>query len=169
LIDGVAGLAILGIAVSLRAYLRPHDDRLSMVVLGAGIAAAIASFAQATIGLILTYQAAHGSSAGHVRTLFHALNDGDTFKIAFLAVMIGAASVIARRAEAFPHWLAVGGIVFAPLLALSGLAFPFDSDVLYATLELTLLLLLTWVVAVTVVTARRLPASPEGAPALGSS
>ena len=45
--------------------------------------------------------------------------------------------------------------MFAPLLALSGLAFPLNSDALYASLELTLLLLLTWVIAVTVVIARR--------------
>jgi hypothetical protein len=104
-----------------------------------------------------------------VRTLFRALNDGDTVKIAFLATMIGTASLIAKRASAFPRWLAIGGIVFAPVFALSGLAFPLDSDALYASLELTLLLLLTWVVAVTVVIARRAPAAPEAAPALGSS
>lgn len=45
--------------------------------------------------------------------------------------------------------------MFAPLLALSGLVFPLNSNALCASLELTLLLLLTWVIAVTVVIARR--------------
>jgi hypothetical protein len=64
-------------------------------------------------------------------------------------------SLLARRTCAFPRWLATGGLWFAPLLALSGLAFPLNSSALYATLELTLLGLLTWVVASSVVVARR--------------
>ena len=88
-----------------------------------------------------------------MNTLFTVLNDGDTVKIAFLAVMIGSASLLARRSGAFPRWLATSGLVFAPLLALSGLAFPLNSDALYATLELTLLGLLAWVISITVVIA----------------
>jgi hypothetical protein len=153
LIDGVAGLAIAGIAYSVSRYL--GNDRLARWTLIAGIAAAIASVVQLVVGEILTYNAAHGHSADSVKTLFKVLNNGDTVKIAFLAAMIGCASLLARRTGAFPRWLATGGLVFAPLLALSGLAFPLNSDALYASLELTLLLLLTWVVSVTVVIARR--------------
>jgi hypothetical protein len=69
--------------------------------------------------------------------------------------MIGAASLLARRSGAFPRWLATSGLVFAPLLAVSGLAFPFNNNALYASLEVTLICLLIWVVAVTVVVARR--------------
>jgi hypothetical protein len=61
----------------------------------------------------------------------------------------------ARRSGAFPRWLATSGLVFAPLLAISGLAFPLNSDALYASLELTLVLLLSWVIAITVVISRR--------------
>jgi hypothetical protein len=120
----------------------------------AGIAAGLASLAQAVVAETLTYRTAHGASAGNVKTLFKVLNNGDTFKIALLAVMIGAASAVALRAGAFPRWFPLGGLVFAPLLALSGLAFPLNSDALYASLELTLLLLLTWVIAETAVVAR---------------
>jgi hypothetical protein len=102
----------------------------------------------------MTYRAAHGTSPAGVRTLFDVLNNADTIKIAFLAVMIGTASLLARRAGAFPRWLANSGLAFAPLLALSGLAFPLNSSALYASLELTLLGLLTWVVASTVTIAR---------------
>jgi len=79
----------------------------------------------------------------------------DTVKIAFLAAMIGAASLLARRTAAFPRWLATGGLWFAPLLALSGTAFPLNNSAIYATLELTLIGLLTWVIASTVAIARR--------------
>lgn len=102
-----------------------------------------------------------------MKTLFTAVNDGDTVKIAFLAIMIGTASLVGLRSGRFPRWFAISGLAFAPLLTLSGLAFPLESDALYALLELTLLLLLTWVVMVTVVIARR-SGSPEAAPVLAS-
>ena len=114
----------------------------------------VTSLPQAAIGETMTYRAAHGASPASVRTLFDVLNNADTVKIAFLAAMIAAASTAARRAGAFSRWLATGGIAFAPLLALNGLAFPLNSSALYASLELTLLGLLTWVVASTVTIAR---------------
>lgn len=154
LIDGLAGVAIIAIAVSLHSYL-DSDGRLRSLLLWSGVAAGLVSLGQMITGEILTYRAAHGSSAGNVQTLFKVLNNGDTVKIALLAVMIGSVSVLARRTTAFPSWLSISGLVFAPLLALSGLAFPLNSNALYASLEVTLLGLLLWVVAVTVVVARR--------------
>jgi hypothetical protein len=167
LIDGVARAAIVAIAFSLRAFLRGADERLARVVFAAGIAAGLASFGQAVVGLLLTHRAAHGSAADNVKTLFTVLNDSDTAKIAFLAVMIGTASLIGLRRGRFPRWLAVSGLAFAPLLALSGLAFPLESDALYSALAVTLVLLLKWVVVATVVIARR-TRGPEGSPALAS-
>jgi hypothetical protein len=153
LIDGVAGAAIIVIAFSLRRYLMvTGGGNLQPVMFWAGIGPGLASFAQAITGETLSYRAANGASADSVQTLFKVLNNGDTMKIAFLAIMIGAASILARRGGAFRHWLATSGIVFAPILALSDLAFP-----LYASLELTRLLLLTWVISVAVVVARRAP------------
>jgi hypothetical protein len=156
LIDGLAGLAIVAIAFSLYGYL-DGSTRLRRLILGAGIAAGVASLGQMIVGETLSYRAAHGASVDSVKTLFTALNDGDTFKIAFLALMIGSASLLALRRGAFPRWLGIAGLLFAPLLAVSGLAFPLESDALYASLELTLLGLLSWVVAATVVVARRAP------------
>jgi hypothetical protein len=158
LIDGVAGAAIIAIAFSLRRYLMvTGGGNLQPVMFRAGIGAGLASFAQAITGETLSYRAANGASADSIQTLFKVLNNGDTMKIAFLAIMIGAASILARRGGAFPRWLATSGIVFAPILALRGLAFPLNNDALYASLELTLLLLLTWVISVAVVVARRAP------------
>jgi hypothetical protein len=154
LIDGIAGAAVIALAYGLRRYLA-SDSKLATWMFAAGIAAGITSLVQAAVGETMTYRAAHDASPASIRTLFDVLNNADTVKIAFLAVMIGAASVLARRASTFPRWLATGGLWFAPLLALSGLAFPLASSVLYASLELTLVGLLTWVVASAVVIARR--------------
>jgi hypothetical protein len=154
LIDGVAGAAIIALAIGLRRYLA-SDNSLARWMFAAGIAAGITSLFQAAIGETMTYRAAHGASPASVRTLFDVLNNADTVKIALLAVMIGAASLLARRTNAFPRWLATGGIGFAPLLALSGTAFPLNNSAIYATLELTLIGLLTWVIASTVTIARR--------------
>ena len=154
LIDGVAGLAIAATALSLHRFL-PEGGRLRQTMLLAGLGAALASLGQMAVGEALTYGAANGSSSGSVKSLFTVLNEGDTMKIALLAVMIAAASTLGRRSGAFPRWFATAGLIFAPLLAVSGLAFPLGSGALYASLDLTLLGLLTWVVVVTVVVARR--------------
>jgi len=156
LIDGIAGAAIIALAVGLRRYLNNHS-KLTTWMYAAGFAAGITSLFQAAIGETMTYRAAHGASPASVRTLFDVLNNADSVKIASLALMIGAASLLARRAGAFPRWLATSGLWFAPLLALSGTAFPLNSSAIYATLELTLIGLLTWVIASTVTIARRSP------------
>lgn len=154
LIDGVAGAAIIALAFGLRSYFA-NDSKLATWMFAAGVAAGITSLFQAAIGETMTYRAAHGASPASVRTLFDVLNNADTLKIALLAVMIGTASLLARRTNAFPRWLATGGLWFAPLLALSGTAFPLNNSAIYATLELTLIGLLTWVITSTVVVARR--------------
>jgi hypothetical protein len=54
----------------------------------------------------------------------------------------------------------------APLLAISGFAFPFNNDALLASLELTLLLLLIWLGILSAQVARRSPraSASEAAP-----
>ena len=78
-------------------------------------------------------------------------------KVFLLAIMITAASISGLRRRSIPRWLAIAGLVFAPFLALSGLAVPLESDALYASLSVTLLGLLAWVAAITFVVARRAP------------
>ena len=53
LIDGVPGLAIIGIAVSLHRYLT-GDEGLRRVMFLAGLAAGLASLVQMTVGEVLT-------------------------------------------------------------------------------------------------------------------
>ena len=78
-------------------------------------------------------------------------------KIVFLATMITAVSVTARRTQLLPQWFALYGFVSAPLLAISGFAFPFNNSALLAPLELTLLQLLVWVGIFSAQVARRSP------------
>jgi len=69
--------------------------------------------------------------------------------------MIAAVSVAAFRNHLLPRWFALYGFVTAPLLAISGFAFPLNNDALLASLELTLLLLLIWVGILSTQIARR--------------
>ena len=108
--------------------------------------------------------AARGGSASTVRSLFTALNNADTVKIILIAMMITALALAARRQRGLPAWFTSASVAFAPVLAVSGLAFPANSNQPYALLYLTLPLLLAWAAALTVITARR-PARIAGAAA----
>jgi hypothetical protein len=157
-VDGIAGLALVVLAVVVRRFVRVKDAQMAKLGFVAALAAAATSFAQFALGVTFTYDAAHNGSPKTVRELFVALNNADTVKIVFLALMITAVSVAAHRTEVLPRWFAIYGFVSAPLLAISGFAFPFNSDALLALLELTLLLLLIWVGIFSAQVARRSPA-----------
>jgi hypothetical protein len=159
LVDGIAGVALIGIALVLRRALR------SELPFWAALAAAVTSLFQFVVGITFTYDAAHGGKPSPVRDLFVTPNDADTVKIVFLAVMIGGAGLAARESGLLPRWFANASLVIAPILALSGFAFPLDSGVLLALLELTLLLLLAWVVTLVTLVVRRPDAEEVTAPA----
>jgi hypothetical protein len=168
LVDGLAGIALIGIAFVIRAFLRSRDDRMATVGFASTLAAAATSLVQFVIGMSFTYDAAHAGSATTVRDLFVALNDADTVKIVFLAAMIAAVSLAAHRTGALPRWFAIYGFVTAPLLAVSGFAFPFNNGALLTLLELTLLLLLVWVGVFTVQVSRASSdEAPQAVPAVG--
>lgn len=79
------------------------------------------------------------------------LGDADTVKIALLAAMIW----IATRRHEPPAWFARTSLAFAPVLALSGLAFPLESSALYGVLYVTLPALLLWVATAAWILRRR--------------
>lgn len=146
LIDAVAGAALVGLALIARGY--------SRLAFTAGLAAATISFIQAAIGETMALTAAHGGTPGTVHTLFTTLNDADNFKIASIATMIAAVAVAARKQHTLPSWFTGASLAFAPILALSGLAFPLDNNALYSLLYLSLPLLLIWVATFTTTVAR---------------
>ena len=63
-------------------------------------------------------------SADTARSFFVVLNDLDTVKIALLALMIAVVGVAERKAAYTRRWLTTASLAFAPVLAVSGLAFP---------------------------------------------
>ena len=151
-VDAVAGLALIGITIGLsRTLAGPSRRRIQI----AGFTAATISLIQAGIGEALAIQGASGGSPSLVRGLFVSLNNADTIKIALLATLVILVSTAARRAMTLPRWLTSMGIAFAPVLALSGLAFPLNSDALYGALYITLPLLLLWTPTVSVKLSRR--------------
>lgn len=155
-VDGIAGISLVAVALLIFRFLRATDERrMARAGFYAALAAAAISLAQFVVGETFTYDAAHSGSAETVRNLFVALNDLDTVKIAFLGAMIAAVSVSVRRTGVLPRWFARYGLVAAPLLVLSGFAFPFNSGALLALLELTLLLLLVWIGIFASLVARR--------------
>lgn len=164
LVDGLAGLAFVLFAFAVYAALRRSGarDSGSLLVLAAGLLASLCSLTQFVVGETLAYRAAHGGDAGNVKTLFTTLNDLDTVKLVSLAVFVGGASFLARRTALVPRWLSWAGLVLAPVLVLGGLAFPFESDALYAVLYIALPALLVWVAALATVIYRsgeRLPSA----------
>lgn len=159
LVDGVAGLALVGLAVVILRFVAAGDARMAKLAFFSALAAAATSLVQFVLGMTFTYDAAHGGNVKTVRDLFVALNDADTAKIVFLGAMIAAVSIAAFQSAILPRWFATYGLVSAPLLAISGFAFPLDNGALLALLELTLLLLLVWAGVFAAQVARRSPAA----------
>ena len=162
LVDGIAGAALIALAFVVRRY----AGRWGFY---AALAAAATSLCQFAVGVTFTYDAAHGGKPSTVRDLFVTLNNADTVKIVFLALMIGSVGLSVRRSGALPRWFGNASLAIAPILALSGFAFPLNSGVLLALLELTLLLLLAWVVALVTLVARRADAEEVPAPAAAAA
>ena len=141
-VDALAGLALIGLTIGLfRTFSDPTSQRRIRLV---GFTAAAISLLQAGIGETLATQGAGSGNPTLVRALFVTLNDADTIKIALLGCVIAIVSVRAQQSIRLPRWLSNTGLIFAPILAISGLAFPLNSDALYGLLYLTLPALLLW-------------------------
>jgi hypothetical protein len=151
-VDALAGLALIGVTIGVSRMVSGPTRRRIQV---AGFGAAAISLVQAGIGETLATEGAGSGAPSLVRGLFVALNNADTVKIALLAVVVILVSTAARRAMSLPRWLTTSGIAFAPVLALSGLAFPLNSDALYGALYITLPLLLLWTPTISIKLSRR--------------
>jgi hypothetical protein len=147
LVHGIAGVALAVFAVALaRGTSRP-----TRLIVSAGVAAAAVSLIQFAMEVVLNRHVADHGSASATASLFHAVNHADTIKLVLLAVMIVAAT---RLMRGIPRWLGTLGMALGPILVIGGLAFVIDSGALGAVLELSLVLLLLWVAAVSVLTYR---------------
>lgn len=86
------------------------------------------------LGRIAAIHAGGSASPSSIRMLSQTLNDADAIKIAFIALTIGTTAIVARRSAALAHH---DEPRLRPMLALSGLAFPPNSDTLYGVVDLT--------------------------------
>jgi hypothetical protein len=158
LVHGIAGLALAVFVVSLARLLAPPTTSTPCaLLLTAGLGAAAVSLTQCGLEIALNRHVAGDGDAGGTGTLFDAVNLADTIKLILLGVAIAAAARLASEAGAWPRWLRALGFALAPILIIGGLAFVIDSSVLTAALTASLLLLLAWVAAVSLVSLRRHP------------
>jgi|1186.fasta_scaffold216402_2 hypothetical protein len=155
LVHGIAGIALAFFVVGLARHLAATATRQrTMVVLGAGLAAATVSLMQYAMEMALNRAAANADVFASA-TLFHAVNIADTVKLVLLAIAIATATRLAGEAQTFPRWVRGVGYALAPTLIIGGAAFVDTSDALSAVLAASLLLLLLWVATVAVVVTRR--------------
>jgi len=159
LVHLVAGLALAAFVVSLARQFAPasaNSSRTMLVV--AGLGAAVISLIQFGLEAALNRHVADGGRASTTASLFHAVNIADTVKLILIAVAVLAATRLALVARRLPRWLEVLAYVLAPILVVGAAAFVVNSGALSALLALSLVLLLVWVAAVTLVLTRHAPA-----------
>ncbi len=143
LVHGLAGVA-LGL-VALGVGSRPAGGRARLLAVGAGVAAAIASLVQTGLGVAEVHSAA-GTDPARTASWWHAVNDVDVVKLALLAVFVVA---LGRAAgDLVPGWVLALGRWLAPLLVVGATAFVVGGPLPTIALELSLVLLLVWVGAV---------------------
>jgi hypothetical protein len=157
LIHGVAGVALVVFAAALWGYL--GDDNAVAIprrlMLVFAVLAAAVSFLQVIFMISIYRRVGQHGSANGTKTLFNAINKADTAKLILLAAFIAAASYAGYRRAIIPRWLVFVGGVAVVFLVVGGLAFVVDSGVLSAALDVSLLLLLLWAAATSIVIIRR--------------
>ena len=158
LVHCVAGLALAALVVALARRVAPgRRDSTRTVFLAAGLAAAVVSLVQFGMEVALNRHVAGDGTASMTASLFHAVNIADTVKLVLLGVTVFAATRFLAGVRAVPRWLEVLGYALLPILVIGGAAFVVNSGALSGVLTASLLLLLLWVAAVTVVETRRSP------------
>jgi glucan phosphoethanolaminetransferase (alkaline phosphatase superfamily) len=155
LVHGVAGVAFAAFVVALAgSRLVPRSGSARALLLVAGLAAAAVSLAQVGLEVAINRHVAGSGSASTTASLFHAVNIADTVKLVLLGVAIAAATRAMQEAGAVRGWVQGLGYALLPILVIGGLAFVVHSDVLSGVLDLSLLLLLLWVGAISVLAPR---------------
>lgn len=162
LVHGIAGIAFGVFVVALaRLLVAPRSNAARSLFLVAGLGAVVVSLVQVGLEIALNRHIAGGGAADTTTTLFHAVNIADTVKLILLGIAIASATRLAAEAGALARWLRWLGYALLPILVVGGLAFVVDSGALTALLDLSLVLLLLWVAAVSVVIGRVPKAPPE--------
>ena len=156
LVHGVAGAALLVLAVTMRRVLQHRGAGPAAALAGgAGGAAAVVSFAQSALAAALFMHVRTGGSALGTKALFTGINLADTCELVLLGVFIMSATIASSLSGLQGGRLRFFGYTVAVLLPVGGLEFLFPAQVLNWALTLSLPLLLAWAAAAAVATARR--------------
>lgn len=153
LVHALAGVALAGFVVALAAELRAHGPAVRRVFVTAGLGAVVLSLVQFALEVALNRHFSGDGGAATTATLFHAVNDLDAAKLVVLGLATAAGARLAMRTV--PSWVRWLGYALLPVLIAGACAFIVDSGPLGTVLAASLVLLLLWVAAVTVVVARR--------------
>ena len=161
LVHGVAAVALVCLVRSALVVLgreEPRPPALHRLTRWAALAAGAASLLQVVL-LHAAVVSARSGSDGQAARWVHAVNGTDVVKLALLGAVVAGTTLALGRAGArvWFTWPATG---LAVMLPVAGLAFVSTTPWLGGMLALSLVLLLTWALAVAVlVTRRRRPAS----------
>ncbi|MGY1915194.1 hypothetical protein [Blastococcus sp. SYSU DS0973] len=140
LVHGAAGAALAVLTVGLvRLAAHPIGGRGPVLI--AGGAAAVSSWAQAALFVVLV-AGLDGGGPERSSALREAIDRVDGVKLIALAVFTVAATVLARRARLGQRWLVVAAWALAPLLLAGAISFVVASPLLTATLYASLPMLL---------------------------
>jgi hypothetical protein len=153
LVHGTAGAALAVLAVSL-VRLAAHRVGGRGPVLAAGVAAAVLSWVQVAL-LVVLLAGLDSGDPGRTWALREAIDQVDGVKLVSLAVFAVAATVVARRAGLGPRWVALAARALAPLLLAGAASFVVPSPLLTATLYVGLPLLLLVVGGTGIAASRR--------------
>src|SRR5205085_6057511 len=154
LVHGVAGAALAVLAVALwRSFagVAASGRAIRGVLLGAGLAAAAASFVQLDLMLRVGRHITRGVGTRRTDFLFDAMNRTGSAKLVFLAVAVGAACVLAARSGGFPRSVRWVGYALVPVLGFGALASVVSGPALATLFALALPIVLLSVAATTVV------------------
>ena len=132
----------------------PRSGPAHALLLVAGLAAAAVSLVQVGLEVAINRHVAGSGSAATTASPFHAVNIADTVKLVLLGLAIGAAMRAMQEAGAVRRWMHGLGYALLPILVVGGLAFVVHSVVLSDVLDLSLLLLLLWVGAISLLAPR---------------
>ncbi|MGZ6639527.1 MAG: hypothetical protein ACXVII_42695 [Solirubrobacteraceae bacterium] len=108
------------------------------------------SLIQVGLEVAIDRHVAGSGSASTTASLFHAVNIADTLKLVLLGVAVAAATRAMEDTGVITKWMRRLGYALLPVLVIGGLAFVVHSSALSAILDLSLLLLLLWVGAISV-------------------
>ena len=133
LTSGLTGIVLMVFVSALRSLLRGTDSgssTLSGILLGSGTVVVGLSCVEALFVTVLASVTAATSDPAIFRTLLELNVEIDVFKLPMLAMMIGAASMMASRANALPTWLIWAGVLEVGLLVAASVSALFPSEVL---------------------------------------